>query len=68
MAIDIKPLLRAGLAAQSTALLIENIKTTSLKNNNKLKKKTLSKLLKAGTTNIVGIPLLQTQGQIIEGL
>ena len=52
-------ILRAGVAIQSTALLGENVRLS-------MKKKIRTKdILKTSMTNIVGIPLLQTQSQLI---
>lgn len=59
MAIDLKSILRAGTAAQATALASHNIKLAMSK------KKTPRRFIKTATTNIVGIPLLQTQSQLI---
>lgn len=52
-------ILRAGVAAQATALAAQNLK------ERKSKDKPLKDLLKKATTNIVGVPLLQTQSQLI---
>ncbi|HEX9740624.1 MAG TPA: hypothetical protein VGA29_07600 [Ignavibacteriaceae bacterium] len=55
----IHDILRAGVAVQSTALLGKNVKLA-------MKKKIRTKdMLKTGMTNIIGIPLLQTQSQLI---
>ena len=59
MAIDVKPILRAGVAAQAATLALQNVRV--LKN----KKPSSRRLLKAGVTNIVGIPLLRIQSQLI---
>lgn len=62
MAIDIKPILGAGLAAQAGALAISNVKLLD-------KKKVKSKdLFKMGVRNIVAIPLLGAEANIIAGL
>lgn len=62
MAIDIKPLLRAGLVAQSGALAGYNLKV-ALK-----KRKKATDIAGLGFTNIVGTSLLHEQGKLIEGL
>lgn len=64
MVIDIKPLLRVGLAAQSAALAVENIKLLRKQKN----KDNSKRLIKTGVTNIVGISLIRAQGGLIEGL
>ena len=63
MAIDVKPILNAGLAAQSAALAGSNLKLI------KKKKKVGTKgIVKAGVTNIAGIELIRLQGGLIGGL
>lgn len=62
MAIDIKPILGIGLAGQSMALANQNLKLVKKK---KIKPKDL---IKAGTTNIVGVNLIKAQAEIIGGL
>jgi len=59
MAIDIKGILRAGTAAQAGALALHNVRLA------KSKQITSKKLVKTATTNIVGIPLLRAQSQLI---
>lgn len=56
--IDVKPILRAGVAVQAASLATSNLKLIKGKPSTK-------KMLKAGTTNLVGIPLLQAQSQMI---
>lgn len=54
--------LRVGQAAQAMALTGENIKLM------KKKKKKAGDFIKVGATNIVGISLLRSQGNIISSL
>ncbi len=59
MAIDVKPILQAGVAAQAAALALQNVRLF------KKGKPSAKRLVKAGVTNIVGISLLRTQSQLI---
>lgn len=59
VAIDVKGILNVGVAAQAVALAGHNLKLVTKK------KKTTKDFLKVGITNIVGVPLLQTQSQLI---
>jgi len=52
-------ILRVGLAAQAAGLAFKNVEFV------KKKKKSTKDLLGLGVTNIVGISLLRTQGQLI---
>jgi len=60
--IDVKPILNVGVAAQSAALLGENVRLA------KKKKVTTKDMVSTGMKNIVGVPLLQAQSKIIGGL
>jgi len=62
MAIDIKPILKAGVVAQAGALAIKNVKL--------LKKKKIKSgdLIKVGFGNIVGVTLIKSQNEIIDTL
>ena len=60
MVFNVKPILQAGVALQAVGLLGENIKVA--------KKPSTKGIIKAGVTNIVGVPLLQIQSQLIGGL
>jgi hypothetical protein len=62
MAIDVKPILQVGVAAQAIGLAGENIKFV------KKKKKKTKDLLGLGITNIAGVSLLKAQSQIIGDL
>lgn len=59
---DIKPILRTTLIAQSLALAGENLKLVRKK---KLKSKDF---LSVGVKNIVGASLIKEQTELIEGL
>lgn len=60
--IDVKPILRAGLIAQSGALAVDNLKLLN-------KKKTTAKdFIKSGTKNILGTEFIRIQGGLIESL
>ncbi len=58
-------ILRVGLAAQSLGLLGENIKAAKLSLKKGNDKKALKRIVKTGVINLVGIPLLTTQAQLI---
>jgi len=58
-------ILRVGLAVQSLGLLGENIKAAKLSLKEKNDKKGLKRIVRTGVTNIIGIPLLRTQAQLI---
>ena len=59
MVIDVKPLLRVGVAAQTVALLGENVKAARSRK---------PKLVKTAVGNIVGIELLRVQSGLIGGI
>ncbi len=58
----VKSILNLGLAAQSLALVGENVKLV------KKKKVKTKDIVKTGVTNIVGISLLRSQAGIIQSL
>jgi len=58
----IQDILRIGVSAQALALAGENIKLV------KKKDKSVGDFVKTGATNIIGIPILQVQSQLIGGL
>lgn len=58
----VKSILNVGLAAQSLALVGENVKLV------KKKKVKTKDIVKTGVTNIVGISLLRSQAGIIQSL
>ena len=58
----VQDILRVGVSAQALGLVGENI------NLAKKSDKKLGDFVKTAATNIVGIPLLQVQSQIIGGL
>ena len=59
---QVKSILNLGLAAQSLALVGENVKLV------KKKKVKTKDIVKTGVTNIVGISLLRSQAGIIQSL
>jgi hypothetical protein len=58
MAVDIKSILNAGVAAQAASLAISNVP----------KKRKKKSLVKQGIGNIVGISLIQAESQMIGGI
>jgi hypothetical protein len=56
---DVKPILRAGLAVQSLNLVSENIKASRSRR---------PKLARLAVKNIVGTSLIQAQGRLIESI
>lgn len=62
MAIDLKPILNVGLAAQSLALVGDNLHY-ALK-----KKKSVRGSLSQATKTLVGVTLIKAQSEIIGGL
>lgn len=68
MAVDIKPLLRTGVSLQALALAGRNLAVSKKLLDKKRSQKPLKRITKAAVTNIIGIPLLQTQSQVIGGL
>ncbi len=56
----IQDILRSGVAIQAGALAVSNLDLLKKKKESQTKR-----LLKAGVRNIVGIPILQTQSQLI---
>lgn len=53
--IDVKPILNTGLAIQSSALAMDNLKAVKKKKS----------LVKTGVKNIIGISLIREQGKLI---
>jgi hypothetical protein len=60
--VDIKPILRAGVIAQSAALAAKNAK---LLKKRKIKSKDF---IESGVDSAVGISLLKVQSDILEGI
>ena len=60
--VDVKGIMNAGVALQSTALLGENLRLA------KKKKIKTGDIVSTGMKNIVGVSLIQSQSKIIGGL
>ena len=66
MVIDIKPILQVGLAIQATSLVGQNVVASRrLLDKKRKRQKPLKTITKTAVTNIIGIPLLQVQAQLI---
>lgn len=66
MVIDIKSILQVGLAIQATSLVGQNVVASRrLLDKKRKNKKSLKTITKTAVTNIIGIPLLQIQAQLI---
>lgn len=59
--IAVQSILRAGVAVQAAGLALNNLGLDT-------KKPSTKSIVKKGVTNLIGIPLLQTQSQLIGGL
>jgi len=66
MAIDVKGILRAGMAVQSVSLLSDNVSSARLAlKKQKSKDQGMKRIVKTGVNNIVGISLIKEQGRLI---
>lgn len=68
MVTAVKALIDAGIAAQSVALLGENVRVATQSFNKNKSGSGTKKLVGLGVTNIVGISLLRSQSQLAQGL
>ena len=62
MAIDVKPILRAGIAMQSLAIVSDSYRLA------RKKKRRVKDYLGTFATTATGIPLISAQGNIVEGM